>query len=51
MRKVIKIILVPFTIFAAIIGLIRFLCVLTWGISTEFKNDLFLYLVDKTKQR
>lgn len=50
-KKRIKIILVPFTIFAVFIGLIRFLCVLTWGISTEFKNDIFLYLVDKPKQR
>ena len=46
MKKTIKILLIPFTLLAFIVGLIRFIIEMTWDISSDFKKEIILYLSD-----
>ena len=50
MKKTIKILLIPFTLLAFIVGLIRFIIEMTWDISSDFKKEIILYLSDNLNQ-
>ena len=51
MRSIIKILLLPLALFGFVIGFIRFIMDMIWGTSTEAKNEIILFLADKTKPK
>ena len=50
MKKTIKILLIPFSLLAFIVGLIRFIIEMMWDISSDFKKEIILYLSDNLNQ-